>query len=401
MPTLPDFSQFAGRYWDTAAIRSALDYQGSTAPHTGAAYSEAMLLGLSGGITFGYFTFHYRGYDPQVNLLTRNSFAPMERIFERMKIPRELRQSTSADRGRKHLLHALEAGYAPIASPDMWSLPYNALREDPGMWGGMPLVIFGYEPERGEAYIADRSHVPLTVPSEALDKARSRIKKDRQRLILLGAPAGERLPDAIRQGIADCIALMTEKPPKGSVKNFGLRALQHWADMLAKSTKGSWAREYASGRTLLAALSSAYTFMGPAFGKTRQAERDVYADFLDEAADALGEDRWRECAAAYRVAGAAWQDLHQRLLPADLPILGETAQLIDRRVQLFKESGTEKLADILACRERLAALKSAAERDFPLDERELRALRAGLHEAVLRVLAAETRAVHALQAASA
>ena len=61
---------------------------------------------------------------------------------------------------------------------------------------------------------------------------------------------------------------MTEKPPKGSAKNFGLRALQHWAEMLAKTSKGSWAREYASGRPLLAALTTAYTFMGPAFGKT-------------------------------------------------------------------------------------------------------------------------------------
>jgi len=31
MPTLSNFTQFEGRYWDTAAIRNALDYQGARA----------------------------------------------------------------------------------------------------------------------------------------------------------------------------------------------------------------------------------------------------------------------------------------------------------------------------------------------------------------------------------
>ena len=177
MPTLANFTQFEGRYWDTASIRNALDYQGVKAPHTGAPYSEAMLLGISGGITFGYFTFHYKGYDPQVNLLTRNTFDPVERIFDRMKLPRELSRSTNPDKGRQNLIKALEEGYAPVARPDMWLLPYNALAYDEGMWGGMPLVIFGYEPDKGEAYISDRSRVPLTVSTDDLDKARSRIKK--------------------------------------------------------------------------------------------------------------------------------------------------------------------------------------------------------------------------------
>ena len=86
MPTLENFTQFEGRYWDTAAIRNALDYQGVKAPHTGEPYSEAMLLGISGGVTFGYFTFHYQGYDPQVNLLTRNTFDPMGRHFRTFEI---------------------------------------------------------------------------------------------------------------------------------------------------------------------------------------------------------------------------------------------------------------------------------------------------------------------------
>jgi hypothetical protein len=49
--------------------------------------------------------------------------------------------------------------------------PYNA-----GEWGSLPVVCFGYEPSRQEAYLADRSFRPLTVSTDTLDAARARVK---------------------------------------------------------------------------------------------------------------------------------------------------------------------------------------------------------------------------------
>lgn len=399
MPTLENYSQFEGRYWDTAAIRNALDYQGVKAPHTGQPFSEAMLLGISGGITFGYFTFHYKGYDPQVNLLTRNTFDPMERIFDRMGIPREARQSTSAKKGRQNLIDALEEGYAPLASPDMWLLPYNAMPYDEGMWGGMPLVIFGYEPDKNEAYISDRSRVPLTVSAEDLDKARGRIKKEKHRLLLLRHPNEAKLAAAVTQGLADCVRLMTEKPPKGSAKNFGLRALAHWAAMLEKTSKGSWAREYPTGRPLLSVLISSYTFLGPAFGKTICAERDVYADFLDEAAAVLGLPALENVALRYRNAGEAWRGLLGALLPEGLPFLKAARDNIDRKTELFIEQGAAQLEEIIACNQRIEAAKTASESDFPMTEAEIADLRYEIRTQVNEAREAEEEAVEALKAA--
>ena len=399
MPTLSNFTQFAGSYWDTGSIRNALDYHGAIAPHTGQPYDEAMLLGISGGIAFGYFTFHYQGYDPQVNLLTRNTFAPMQRIFERLGIEVKLLRTASANKGRQNLVKALEEGYAPIASPDGALLPYNALPYDEANWYTMPLVVYGYEQDRGEAYISDRSRVGLTVSTDDLDAARARIKKDRHGLTLLGEPDENQLAEAIRLGLEDCVKLMTEKPPKGSAKNFGLRALAHWSDMLAKSSRGSWAKEYPTGRPLFAALSSAYTFLGPAFGKTVQADRDSYANFLRQAADVLNEKQLREVAALYDQAGNAWQRLLDCLLPADAALLGEARAAIDRRTELFIESGAAQLDEIIACRERLEGLKTASESDFPLSEAEIADLRADIRDRVLSVQAAEEAAVMALKAA--
>lgn len=399
MPTLENYTQFGGRYWDTAAIRNALDYQGVKAPHTGEPYTEAMLLGISGGITFGYFTFHYKGYDPQVNLLTRNTFGPMETIFDRMNIARDVVQTASADKGRQNLIKALEEGYAPVASPDGSLLPYNALSYDEANWYTMPLVIFGYEPEAGEAYISDRSRVPLTVGAEDLDNARGRIKKDKHRLLLLNHPDEARLADALRQGLEDCVRLMTEKPPKGSARNFGLRAMEHWGDMLEKTSKGSWAREYPTGRPLLAVLISSYTFLGPAFGKTMEAERDVYADFLDEAAAVLGLPALENVALRYRNAGKAWRALLGALLPEAVPFLSDVRDNIDRKTDLFIEQGAAQLEEIVACNEAIEAAKTASESDFPMTEAEIADLRDDIRRCLKDVHDAEAEAVAALKGA--
>ena len=66
---------FTGRHWETGSIHNALAMQGIKAPHTGKPYSEAFLLGVSGGIAFGYFLFEYKGYLPHLALLTRNTQA--------------------------------------------------------------------------------------------------------------------------------------------------------------------------------------------------------------------------------------------------------------------------------------------------------------------------------------
>ncbi len=397
MPTLANYTQFDGRYWDTAAIRNALDYQGVKAPHTGEPYTEAMLLGISGGIAFGYFTFHYDGYDPQVNLLTRNTFDPMDTIFTRMGIAREVLQTTSADKYRKNLITALEDGYAPIASPDMWSLPYNAMPMDEGMWGGLPLVIFGYETEKGEAYISDRSFKPLTVSTDDLDKAMGRVKKDKHSLMLLEHPDNSRLQTAVRQGIQDCIQLMTEKPPRGSAKSFGLKGLQQWADMLKKDVKGSWSREYPTGRPLLSVLISSYTFLSPAFGKTMKAERDVYADFLDEAATVLSLPELENVAIRYRMAGDKWDALLCALLPDDVPLLKKAREYIDMKAEYFIEKGNDGVEMMWECDNKLNALKTSAETDFPMTDTEISNLREELYQHVISVREAEEDAVMALK----
>ena len=146
-------------------------------------------------------------------------------------------------------------------------------------------------------------------------------------------------------------------------------------------------------------MISSYTFLGPAFGKTMQAERDVYADFLDEAAAVLNLPALNGAASHYRAAGGAWEALLDALLPADAPMLGEVREHIDLKTSLFVEKGATELDRIIACNERIEALKVAAETDFPLSEAEIADLRAEIKRKVDSVHEAEAEAVGALKAA--
>ncbi|MCZ7543731.1 MAG: BtrH N-terminal domain-containing protein [Anaerolineae bacterium] len=234
MPKLENYRHFDGRHWETGTVRNFYAYRGVTAPHTGAPYTEAMLLGISGGVVMGYFSFAYEGYDPQARMLTRNTFDPLDTLLERLGVVQNILHTSSPDTGVRNLCDTLESGLPAIVWADFFSLPYNALPDSTGMWAMFPIIVYGYDEATGTAWIADRARVPITVTTGALDAARARVKKVKFRVLTLEPPNPDKLAAAVQKGIWDCIKLFTEAPPKGSKNNFGLAAFRWWADLLTQ-----------------------------------------------------------------------------------------------------------------------------------------------------------------------
>ena len=61
MPKLDNYHQFEGFHWETGSVRNYYDYRGVKAPHTNRPYSEAMLMGISGGAVMGCVNYSYSG----------------------------------------------------------------------------------------------------------------------------------------------------------------------------------------------------------------------------------------------------------------------------------------------------------------------------------------------------
>lgn len=255
-------NRFSGRHWETGSIHNALAMQGFLAPHTGKPFSEALLLGVSGGITFGYFTFEYTGQLPHLALLTRNTFDPVPAILDRLGIAQDVRQTNKGEIAEKNLLEALESGLFPILLADQFSLPYNALDTNISIWAMLPILAAGFDGETVE--IADRSSQSLHISMAKLTEARGRVKKDRYRLTTLDAPQPAKLAAAVSKGIYQSLQLYTEKLPKGAAHNFGFAAYQWLADMLENTrNKQSWERYFSPGVRMYHALAGAVGSPGP------------------------------------------------------------------------------------------------------------------------------------------
>lgn len=403
MTVLSDFNHFAGRHYETGAVANILAYQGVTTPHTGNPPSEALLLGMSGGIAFGYFTFEYAGYRPHVALLPRNTFDPLETLFDRLAIPRDVLQSTKPDKGLQNLIDVLEGGQPALVWLDKMQLPYTRMAHDERNWRNEPVLVFGVDAEK--AYLADRAQRPVTVPLDDFARARARIKQERFRVVTLGAPDMTRLSAAVQKGIWQCISLYTDKPPKGKKENFGFAALDHWADLLTSTrNKQGWPRFFPPGERLYAALAGDLVQPGAFdwichWGAGPGMERGVYADFLDEAAALLERPVLREAGDVFRQAGAAWCVLANALLPDDVPLLAETRALKVRKDALWTEQANNALDEIDAINARLEVLRLAAADYFPLSESEAVSFYGDIAGHVRRIAALERQAVSIMQAA--
>ncbi|MEM7537618.1 MAG: BtrH N-terminal domain-containing protein [Chloroflexota bacterium] len=400
MPVLSNYNHFAGRHWETGTIHNYFAARGFNAPHTGQPYSEALLMGISGGVVMGYFSFEYDGYDPLLNVLTRNTFDPWDTMLSRLGVVQEVMHTSKPVKAIQNITDTLAEGIPAIVWADMWSLPYNALKHDEGMWGNFPLVVYGYDEENDVVHIADRAGVGLTASTEVFATARARIKKDKHRVMTLDMPDPEKLASAVQMGVHDCVKLFTEKPPRGGKNSFGFAAYQHWAKLLTKpKQRNSWEKVFPAGGKMFAGLTFGYHYIFH-FGKGtgNGADRLLYADFLDEAAVILDKPDLAAVGDQFRASASAWATLGEAMLPDDAPLFAEAKASIQRRQQLFIEQGNDALSEILSLKDADAVRRAAADNDSPLSEAEVIAYRENLAEKVLAIHDIEVDAVGALQA---
>lgn len=395
--------QLNGRHWETGSIHNALAMQGVKAPHTGKPYSEALLLGVSGGIAFGYFTFEYKGFLPHVALLTRNTFNPFPIILERLGIAQDIQQTNKAETAEKNLQNTLESGLYPILWADQFSLPYNCLPADEPMWGMMPILAL--ESDGKSVTIADRSSQAFHVSMTELTRARGRVKDDKYRLMTLDAPQPAKLAGAVHKGICQTISLFTEEPPRGGRQNFGFAAYEKLAELLVNTrNKQSWERFFAPGVRMYHALAGspvqpgAYHWINT-WGSADGADRGLYADFLLEAVQILKRTALKDAAEKFRESHKLWLAFADALLPDDLPLLGESKKLIQKKHNLFVEKGETALPDIKKINNRLNELLKRSESDFPLSNAQAAALRANLRAILWKIKTVEEQAVEILQRA--
>ncbi len=169
--------------------------------------------------------------------------------------------------------------------------------------------------------------------------------------------------------------------------------------------KQSWARLFPRGPALFQALGGSLRHPGllgwvMTWTTADDADRRVFADFLDEAALILSQPELKAAGERFRAAADHWHALALAALPASsrgVPLLQEARELMLRRRALFVEGGEGETAERAAIRERLEVLRESIEKEFPLSAGEVTALLARLSELVVKISAAEREAVARLK----
>ncbi len=401
MPALLDYHQFDGVGLASGYLYNALAYMGANAPHTGQPPTEALLLGISGGVVLGYFTFEYQGFDPHMTLLTQflyNDKMP-PKVLDRLAIPQHTRQTTDTYKGMANVIAAVVNGNPAVVWVDSSSLKYNAIPQSPEDWMVQPILIYACEMDENRVQIADRARVGLTATVEELMQGRGRIKKIRNRMTTYGVPDYSRLHGAVEAGIRDCIALYNSESPVGSGENFGLSGLDKWAAALIDNRgKRGWRQRFAPGRRMFHGLLTGYESI-LIYAAGAHATRAMFANFLDEAAIILEKPSLTQTSAAYRETFPTWKKLMDSLLPDGIPLFAEARQLVDERHDRFIKEGNASTERRLAIGDRLKALHDEAEAAFPLNEAQAAELRATIRDCVLALKETEHTALNNLVAA--
>ena len=347
-----------GLHPETAALARVLAHANIAGPHGPA--TEALLLGLGGGIGAACFTFEYKGHDASFYVATRcePQYAYgvdfITTAAERAGATCTIAESTTPAAGAQKLAAAAKPA---IVWLDIASLPWSRKLGGAADLGAMPHVIVVEQIDGDTAIVRDTPARPFAISLAELAAARKRLRAGKHRV--LSVARGERpdWPAVYRDAIAACAAGLAGRTKiRGPMaKNFGLGGLRRWVSALAnpKDAK-AWTRVFppASAASGLAWTRYWIEHAGTGGG----AFRPMYAEFLDGAAKVLGAPVLGPLAKDYRALGAAWSAFASSLLSPFEPV--RKAQ--DARFEAFTDGDLDALR---AAEARVTAAIKAAKID--------------------------------------
>jgi hypothetical protein len=384
---------FPGNVPATTALRILLTHHGVRAPHTGEPFSEAMLFGIAGGIGIGVFSFYYEREDfASFYIAGRQQWhddaAYLQDALALFGIKPVIRETAGAKAAEQQLREALAQSDPCVAWVDMAELPHRAL---PSMMSGSGyhvVVVYGINDTEGTALIGDLTDDPISLPMADLARSRARIKKQKHRLLsIASANAKRELGELVRAGLRRCHHGLQHPTLPGMKNNAKLEALRVWAQrMHGSKEKESWERLFRPGINLWRGLCWVYDFI-ECYGTGGGLCRPLFAEFLNEAAEALGQPELAALSEQYAELGRRWSELADAALPDDVPALRAAKELRLRKSELLHDGAPAE--EVRAVWQRLGELSQQASERFPLSDAECAELRAQLQTRILALYEGE------------
>jgi len=390
----------SGQDPDSAALASVLRHHGVTGPD-GVPLSEALMFGVMGGLGAGYILWEFAahnsatltlGFSNQWQYTARGIRAALDRLG----IAVDEHATGGATGAARRLDAQIDAGRPALIWPDRqilghWHLP-------PYLEGGGGHTVVVYGRRDGRFHIDDRTLAPLTVPVDDLHRARARVGSYRNLLLDPRPAPGPLEPDHLRAaviaGIDECVRHLSARST-----SFSLPAWRKWGRLMTDQRNAkAWPRVFADGTGLVGALMSVWEGTSQS-GMTGGHLRDLYADFLDEAARLLDAD-FSAAATALREAARQWgvlADIAAGPQQAGFATLRELTATVREAVAARGDAGRDE-AGVAA--DELWRRREAADATCPLDDDTRAAVFARMGETLQAIHDIETGAITELARAA-
>ncbi|MFW6194986.1 MAG: BtrH N-terminal domain-containing protein, partial [Chloroflexota bacterium] len=284
--TLEGLSHSGFRHPEAGPLSAALGWGESPS----GPYTEAMLFGIGGGISFAYFASDYG--ETRTLYLGAQAMTARKGMMEAMRdaagASGRPSAASSARAARTRIRKSLDNGVPVIAWVDPSALPYHDLAEPPAQY--YTVLVHGLDEDSGTVALADLPSGLAQVSLEDFEAAHNpAYPPTRQTLIVERPSPPPNLTSAAHAGIHACCAQMLHGwgGPQGTARNLGVAGMAQWAALMTDPTsERGWLRFFPTPAHRFRSLAAIHDQIQCA-GRGGGALRPLYADFIQQATELL------------------------------------------------------------------------------------------------------------------
>lgn len=361
----------SGIHPPTAALQKILHSKGFRNPITGEPFTEAMLLGIGGGLDTGYILYRF-AYLPHPMLILgfrnqwNNTRAFVENLANRLSLDILWQDYSNRDSAQKALQAFLRDGIPTLVWVDKASLPYREISNSYQGQFNHQVTVYARDGRRWRLFVDDLSDHLIEVREKELTAARESLPQNNFLTMVIQSQRGFQIHDfrgAILDGIRECSDRLNHP-----LRTVGVSCLDYWAEKLThQNDPQGWPIVFHDPKDLYPALRTIYTSIR-LDGTEGYALRRLYSDFLHESAGYLGNPELNAVAGQYLQLSNHWAALAESALSSQIPAFENEKSLLKKQARAYRQGNFLLFHQII---QEVQEAEDQILQNFPLDERQI------------------------------
>jgi hypothetical protein len=327
---LKNFITSAGFHTDTNAIKHILHFDCSEEVKD--LLSEEMLLGIGGGVGYGYFTFYYEKEDfSSLFIGTRASWESstdfINDTLRALGCTPTITQTNNKKVAFDKLVDNIQNEIPTIIAIHQGVFENMKIDQN---WYQTYSVVYDIDKDKGTANLTNRYAMGVEISLDDLIEGRNNLatSKLKNQAIFIGNRDevrkinAETVMKAGRVGIVSFI----KHANNPRMTNFGISALEKWESLLTAKSKQSWIKLFGEPKHLVEALY--YTNYWIVNNTDGFALRKKYAQFLKKIGTIINEPLLLNASELFEKSSILWGKLADEALTSEVPEFRKIKELI-------------------------------------------------------------------------